>query len=221
MRYLQRAKNAHRSGVGLGSWCAPSGVDELGHVLIILDTCILGSCGLGSSTADLLRMMRELEVERIAVPWAVMEEVTAQQVVKYRQQRGAAEKAHKALAEVAGWEVPPQLEAFDPEAVRKHWREEYGSIVEVIATSQSTLREALRREANILPPCKSVTAGKETVKIGGRDAAIWLSAVEYAREHPDETVYFVSSNTKDFGHGNAYEYPMDEDLAGLEAIPVT
>jgi hypothetical protein len=75
----------------------------------------------------------------------------------------------------------------------------------------------LRREANILPPCKSVAAGKETVKVGGRDAAIWLSAVEYAREHPDETVYFVSSNTKDFGHGNAYEYPMDEDLADLES----
>ncbi|GAB3004540.1 hypothetical protein GCM10023080_082730 [Streptomyces pseudoechinosporeus] len=49
---------------------------------------------------------------------------------------------------------------------------------------------------------------------GGRDAAIWLTAVEYAREHPEETVYFVSRNTKDFGDGTAYPPLMDQDLEG-------
>lgn len=43
------------------------------------------------------------------------------------------------------------------------------------------------------------------VKTGSRDAAIWLTAVEYAREHPDETVYFVSKNTNDFGDGSSYK----------------
>ncbi|MFI9248165.1 hypothetical protein ACIGXF_37675 [Streptomyces sp. NPDC053086] len=52
-------------------------------------------------------------------------------------------------------------------------------------------------------------------EIGARDAAIWLTAIEYAREHPDEKVYFVSKNTKDFGDGTAYPYPMNEDVAGF------
>lgn len=47
--------------------------------------------------------------------------------------------------------------------------------------------------------------------------AIWLSAVEYAKEHPSETVYFVSSNTKDFtaGGDSPYPHPMDTDVEGL------
>ncbi|WTQ07148.1 hypothetical protein OG572_41665 [Streptomyces virginiae] len=44
-----------------------------------------------------------------------------------------------------------------------------------------------------------------------------MSAIEYAVEHPEETVYFVSSNTKDFGDGTSYEDPMHFDVDGLGA----
>lgn len=71
---------------------------------------------------------------------------------------------------------------------------------------------AVSREANCLPPCREVKG----IKTGARDAAIWLSAIEYAREHPDETVYFASSNTKDFGDGTDYPPLLKQDLAGLE-----
>ncbi|RSS97501.1 hypothetical protein EF919_03375 [Streptomyces sp. WAC02707] len=37
--------------------------------------------------------------------------------------------------------------------------------------------------------------------------------MEYAEEHPDETVFFVSANTKDFGDGTSYPYPMNKDIA--------
>jgi hypothetical protein len=107
---------------------------------------------------------------------------------------------------------------MDLQRFQDQWRQKWLDVVDVIPTSQHALRQALIREANLLPPCKQVTinAGGDTQKIGGRDAAIWLTAVEYAREHPDETVYFVSKNTNDFSDGATYPYPMSEDLEGVE-----
>ncbi|MGJ3558890.1 PIN domain-containing protein [Streptomyces sp. INA 01156] len=60
-------------------------------------------------------------------------------------------------------------------------------------------------------PCKE----SKNQKTGSRDAAIWLSAVEYAQANPDETIYFVSANTKDFGDGTSFPYPMNEDIADM------
>lgn len=51
--------------------------------MIILDTSILRGLGLKSSTAELLRAIRESGVQRISVPWMVLEELAAQQVLKY------------------------------------------------------------------------------------------------------------------------------------------
>jgi hypothetical protein len=96
--------------------------------------------------------------------------------------------------------------------IRIHWREKWGDIVQTIPTSDAALREAAFREANCLPPCKT-SKGEKT---GSRDAAIWLSAVEYARQNPTETVYFTSANTRDFGDGSAYPSPMCDDLKGIE-----
>ncbi|GAA3503191.1 hypothetical protein GCM10019016_103010 [Streptomyces prasinosporus] len=42
-----------------------------------------------------------------------------------------------------------------------------------------------------------------------------MSAIEYARKHPDETVYFVCANTRDFGDGSSYASPMDRDVRCL------
>jgi hypothetical protein len=81
----------------------------------------------------------------------------------------------------------------------------------VIPTSETALRQALFREANCLAPCRE----SKNQKIGSRDAAIWLSTVEYANKHVEETVYFVSANTKDFGDGVSYPYPMNQDIAHM------
>ncbi|MFD5522509.1 hypothetical protein [Streptomyces sp. NPDC127066] len=53
----------------------------------------------------------------------------------------------------------------------------------MIPTSETALREAAFREANGLAPCK-IQDGGRSAKTGFRDAAIWLSTIEYAREHP-------------------------------------
>ncbi|WP_329149404.1 PIN domain-containing protein [Streptomyces niveus] len=100
--------------------------------------------------------------------------------------------------------------------MRKHWRKKFGELVEVLPTSEVVMAQALFREANALPPCKQTGSPNNKKKSGARDAAIWLTAVAYAHDHPNETVFFfVSDNTKDFGDGSSHAFPMKEDIAGL------
>ncbi|WP_328723517.1 PIN domain-containing protein [Streptomyces sp. NBC_00247] len=186
--------------------------------MIILDTCVIYGMSLTGAEAALLRALRETGTERVAVPWMVREERVAQLALKYE---AAHEKALTALKQLKR-ETPgavPDLGAPDLEAVRAHWRDKLAELVEVLPTSEAALRGGMYREANILPPANSMphpTRQRRVLKLGARDASIWLSAVEYARDHPEETVYFVSSNTSDFTDGSGkYPAPMDKDVEGL------
>lgn len=107
---------------------------------------------------------------------------------------------------------------MDIDRYARHWRQRFESVADNLAADADILDEALAREMNVLPPCKLVGADADNKghKVGARDAAIWLTAVSYARAHPDETIYFVSANTHDFGNGAPYRHPMNEDLAGIE-----
>ncbi|WP_051901103.1 PIN domain-containing protein [Streptomyces aureus] len=180
--------------------------------LIILDTNILWK-GTETVTADLLKVIRTSGVDQVAVPWVVLEELTAQRAQPHREKYEKAEQVLQSLKADTPWPIPA-LPPMDLARIQDHWRQKYLDVVNVIPTSEAVLKKALVREANVLPPCKRMDDNGQ--KIGGRDAAIWLTAVEYAREHPDEMVYFVSENTKDFGDGTAFPYPMNMDLAGLE-----
>ncbi|KUO00077.1 PIN domain-containing protein [Streptomyces caeruleatus] len=186
--------------------------------LIILDTNILTKSGIDSATTDLVKIIRASGIERVAVPWVVLEELTAHRAVPYRRKYEAAEAALRSLTEGTPWPIRVPLPQMDLQRFQEEWREKWLDVVDLVPTSEAALKQALIREANLLPPCKQVTIneGGDTAKIGGRDAAIWLTAVEYARENPDETVYFVSKNTTDFGDGDAFPYPMNEDLADIE-----
>ncbi|MFF0092698.1 PIN domain-containing protein [Streptomyces canus] len=182
--------------------------------MIILDSCILRGLSLEDSNTDLLRAIRTSRAERVAAPWMVLEELAAQKAVAYRKKYDAATQAVTSLEDATPWDYNVVLPQCDLERLRKHWRDQYLTVVEELPTSEQALREAVFREANAMPPCKE-TEGGRTAKVGSRDAAIWLSAIEYARQNPNETVYFVSSNTRDFGDGAAYKWPMDADVAGL------
>ncbi|MFJ2419223.1 PIN domain-containing protein [Streptomyces brevispora] len=179
--------------------------------MIILDTCVIRSMKLDGSEAHLLRAIRDAKAERVGVPWMVMEERAAQLAIKYREAYDKAALALNQLRKEAPGPVP-ELQTSDEEAVRERYREQLRELADVLPTSEAALREGVVREANALPP-----AGvKKDMKVGARDVSIWLSAVEYARDHPDETIYFVSSNTKDFtAGGGSYPSPMDKDIEGL------
>ncbi|MFI5704840.1 PIN domain-containing protein [Streptomyces xanthochromogenes] len=183
--------------------------------MIILDTCILYSCGLETSSAELLRTIRESRTESVSVPWVVMEELVAQKAVKYNSAHEAVTKAIEQLSQATPWTTDLLFLDSEPERVREHWRKKYGELVEVIPTGETALREAAFREANGLAPAKIVANGSRSVKTGYRDVAVWMSAIDYAEAHPEETVYFVSSNTKDFGDGVTHAFPMRQDLRDL------
>lgn len=182
--------------------------------MIILDTCVLRERGLESSSAELLRTIRAVGAQGVAVPWIAMEEMAAFHALKYQEKHAAAVDAVKALKRATPWQGISAVEPIALDRVRQHWREQWASVVDVISPSDEVMRDALFREANALGPCRS----DRSRKTGARDAAIWLTAVEYARQHTEETVYFVSSNTRDFGDGtlDGYPHPMAEDLEGLD-----
>ncbi|MFI2666692.1 PIN domain-containing protein [Micromonospora carbonacea] len=182
--------------------------------MIFLDANILWGVTLNSSTADLLRALGAAGI-RVAVPWVVMEELVSQRALLYDEAHAKAASALNELRRHVPWAAGvPRLAQVDTERHREHWRDMYRQMVEVIEPGSEVLRTALFRESNVLAPCKRV--GQKGDKTGSRDAAIWLTAVEYARDHEDEKVYFVSTNTKDFGDGTEYPEPMKSDLAGVE-----
>ncbi|KUN58866.1 hypothetical protein AQJ46_42085 [Streptomyces canus] len=180
--------------------------------MIILDTNMLWGVTLDNSTADLLRALAAADI-RVAVPSVVLEELASQRTLDYVAAHASATSAIAQLERHVPWGGVPSLGRADTERHREHWRDVYRQMVEVIEPSAEALRTALFRESNVLAPCKRLGKGDKT---GSRDAAIWLTAVEYARDHEDETVYFVSANTKDFGTGTEYPEPMKRDLAGIE-----
>lgn len=142
----------------------------------------------------------------------VMEELAAQQAIKYLEKYDAAVQSLKSLQQVTPGGYTVELPPCDPDDVRDYWRGKWGDIFETIPVTEDVMRQALFREANSLPPCKT-SKGEKT---GSRDAVIWLSAVQYARQNPSETVYFASANTKDFGDGTDYPTSMNGDLHGIE-----
>ncbi|QCD58505.1 hypothetical protein CEB94_29385 [Streptomyces hawaiiensis] len=178
--------------------------------VIILDACIVRGLSLDDSSADLLRALRAVG-ERVAIPWMVAEELLAQRVLSHQEGHDAAAAALANYARHTPWKPRYQVEKPDVERVRKHWTAAFGTLVETLPPSPAAMQAAFFREANALPPCKK--QGRN--KTGTRDAVIWLSAIEYAREHREETVCFVSGNTTDFGKGSGYPPPMDQDVADL------
>lgn len=61
--------------------------------VIILDSCPVRGIGLSSNAADVLRAIREVKAERIAVPWMAIEELAAQKALSYKERHATAEKA--------------------------------------------------------------------------------------------------------------------------------
>ncbi|MFD3728756.1 PIN domain-containing protein [Streptomyces sp. NPDC058671] len=183
--------------------------------MIILDSCVIRGMGLEDSKAELLRAIARTKTERVGAPWMVVEELVAQKALEYN---SAHEAAASALAQLQrkSYRTEPELGAADPEGVRALWRVKYREILEVLPTSENALREGMYREANVLHPARRKGDVTKGVKVGARDVAIWLTAVEYAQNHPKETVYFVSENHTDFTKGTgAYPSPMDADVEGL------
>ncbi|MFG2986986.1 PIN domain-containing protein [Streptomyces sp. NPDC048258] len=147
----------------------------------------------------------------MATPRIAVEEIAAQQALSYAEKHEAAMEALDDLRKATPWEHVHHPKPWSAEHVRRHWRQRYSSITEVLETSHTAYQQALFRETNQIAPCKTVGDHKT----GSRDAAIWLTAVEYAAAHEDETVYFVS-NDSDMSKDGQFHPEMQRDIAGME-----
>ncbi|MFD6757905.1 MULTISPECIES: PIN domain-containing protein [Streptomyces] len=181
--------------------------------MIILDANIIKGVSLRGPVADVLRAIRAARVERVGTPWIAVEEIAAQEALNYAKKHKAAMDAVEDLRKATPWEHVNHPKRWPAERVRSHWRVKYLSVTEVLETSHTAYQEALYRETNQIAPCKTVNSGKH--KTGARDAAIWLTAVEYAKAHEDETVYFVS-NDSDMSEDGRLLPEMQKDIAGME-----
>ncbi|MFF8491443.1 PIN domain-containing protein [Streptomyces albidoflavus] len=162
-----------------------------------MDTNILRRMPFDDPMADVVRVLQKAKIQRVAVPWVVQEEYAAQKAIAYREAHQKAESALKTLKGLTPWwRSEPSLQ-FDEERLRDHWRHMLEKVVEVLPASEEALREGVFREANALAPCKQNRNGKTDF----RDAVIWATVMEFARENLDETVYFVSEDKSAFGGG--------------------
>ena len=181
--------------------------------MIFLDTNILKSVSLRGADAELLRVLREAKAERAATSETVLVELAAQEAIRYQEKLQAARVALEALSKASPWKKQAhEVAAGGADDARGYWRAQYEKVVDHIKPSIEVYEEALFREANVLPPCKVV--GKKD-KTGARDAAIWLTAVEYARAHPNETIRFVSADT-DFRRVTETGRSLLEDLEDMQ-----
>ncbi|OYC95164.1 hypothetical protein CI089_10450 [Microbacterium sp. Yaish 1] len=80
------------------------------------------------------------------------------------------------------------------EDVAGEFEDRLRELFEVLPLDGADAVEAFRREARRLAPAR---LGK-----GGRDSAIWLTVAKLANDGNE--IFFVTDNTKDFGHGGLY-----------------
>ncbi|MFF4143226.1 PIN domain-containing protein [Streptomyces sp. NPDC001698] len=186
---------------------------------LIFDTNSVRMLAPEGNTADLLRIIKSSGKAKIAIPEMVLQEMVAQQVIEYRDAHSVAEAAFRRLRgryPEGFWNTlrfPTDSRVDD---LRQAWERIYKGIFEVIPTSAKVALTALIREANGEKPAKLGGKPGERKKEGARDVAIWLSIVEYMRRNPNERVYFVTNNSKDFGDGAKWPPPMDQDILGME-----
>lgn len=183
--------------------------------LIIFDTNALFGLRRDTQTFDLLRAFKHASSQTVGIPWMVREELVAQQVIPYREAYEKSESAINSLNNRKPLNTPTaNLPDLEIEAAKEFWRTEYGEVLVTIETSGENAKTALSREAYYEKPAKVDPKGK---KEGGRDAAIWLTVVDYLKNNVDDEVFFVSSNYKDFGDGVHFPSPMAEDIAGVKS----
>ncbi|WP_457029305.1 PIN domain-containing protein [Kitasatospora sp. P5_F3] len=180
--------------------------------MLFLDTNILKGVSLRGPEAELLHVLRTVKAERAAAPETVLVELAAQEHIRHQAKLKAVEDALKELRRASPWMTIPPVPLGRPGDAREYWRAQYLKVVDPIKPSVKVYEEALFREANVLPPCKTV--GKDA-KTGARDAVIWLTAVEYAREHPDEIIRFVSRDS-DFRRVTESGRSLQQDIEDLE-----
>lgn len=179
--------------------------------LIIFDTNALYGLHRQSPKFDLLMALKLSGSQAVGIPWMVREELVARQVLEYVAAYESARSAMDGLNRKTPWGPLASFPSREVEKVKEHWRSIYGEVLITLETSGENARHALAREAYCEKPAKT----NPKAKGGARDAAIWLSVIDYLRDNPEDEVYFVTDNGSDFGNGD-YPAAMLDDLGDMK-----
>ncbi|NJQ04534.1 DUF4935 domain-containing protein [Streptomyces lonarensis] len=183
--------------------------------ILILDTNVLATLPRSSPLWEILRAINATSTIRVAIPEMCLMELLSRRRREYESVFDNATKAFSALYALQ----------FSPEDGMAHWPAVAGSeshtekweylyrdSLDIIPLTRHAAVEALRREADRRRPARS--SGKSAT--GSRDAAIWLTVLEAARDNPSSVIYFASKNSKDFGIGGGLhpELASEVEAAG-------
>jgi hypothetical protein len=146
--------------------------------LIIFDTSALFGLSPDNPKFDLLQALKHSGQQQVSIPWMVQEELVAHRVLRHAEAHSAAVSAARDLNRVAPWLGERGPKPFNRGEASDYWRQAYGRLFQIVETSGDVARQALLREANCERPAKGPDAKD---KGGARDAAIWLSVVEYLK----------------------------------------
>jgi hypothetical protein len=173
--------------------------------VIILDTCVLTEQQRTSPIWELLYALRTSGTQRVTIPEMVLVELLAQRQRRYEATLDKARNSYDTLWKLQfspsdGSEHWPAVDTVEQHVER--WEALYRRTFEVLPLTLEAAREGLWREAQRRKPAKA--SGKE----GSRDSVIWVTVLQEAKQAPDRTVHFVTTNSNDFG-----EKTLHPDLA--------
>jgi hypothetical protein len=95
----------------------------------------------------------------------VLEELTAHRAVPYREKYEATEAALRSLKEGTPWQIRVTVPQMNLQRFQDDWRRRWLGVVDVVPTSEAALKQALIREANLLPPCMQVLTALLTARL--------------------------------------------------------
>jgi len=89
-------------------------------MMIIFDTNILRGITRNNPKFDILRVLKRSGSHLVGVPWMVLEELAAKQVLEYAAAHASANTAIKSLNKMAPWDTSTLLAPLDLEKTKQY-----------------------------------------------------------------------------------------------------
>jgi hypothetical protein len=188
--------------------------------MIVLDTNALRSFAHDGPQIAVLRKLSASRSQRLLIPEIVYEEYVAQRQREIDTAVKRLLSAYDDLKRLTPWpgSRPPHMVDSREIAETYHGGGLTASF-SVIEASPAAAVEAMSRETWRKAPAKTASEGSGS---GARDALVWLTLLEHARQE-DPPVYFISADKAAFGGSAGLHAVLTEEAtrAGVEVILLT
>ncbi|MFE2823469.1 PIN domain-containing protein [Streptomyces sp. NPDC059271] len=164
----------------------------------------------------MLRKIAEVHQRALVLPEMVAVEHVAHHKHDIEQALGAARRALTVLEGTFGQDLVSSLGSLTGHDAAEMRRQQLESVFQILPTPAGAAEEALRREANRLPPAEqtwSTNDGKPVKARGARDSVIWLTLLAAAKATGHD-LWFVSQD-QDFGKDDFHPALRQEARARL------